>query len=378
MKLYEYQARKLLSEYGVPVPDGEVATTVQEVGDAARRMKGRVVVKAQVHTGGRGKAGGVKLASNAEEAEEAARKILGMEIKGYRVNELFVADAVDISEEFYISLLVERESKGPMFIVSREGGADIEEVAATSPEKITKWPIDPRYGILPFQARSIAYHLNTDAGVSRQIARVAAGMYRLMQGEDTSLVEINPLIVNESGEVWAIDAKITIDDNALYRHEELRALREKEDLSVTEKMARERDLSYVRLDGNVGCVVNGAGLAMATMDLIKYHGGAPANFLDIGGSSSPEKVTTALKIICSDTGVKSILLNIFGGITRCDDVAVGVKEFLAAKEIKAPIVIRLTGTNEKEGIEILKGLGLSATNSMDDAVRGAVEAVSGD
>jgi len=375
MKLYEYQARKLLSEYGVPVPDGEVATTVQEAGDAARRMNSGVVVKAQVHTGGRGKAGGVKLAANAEEAENAAKNILGMEIKGYEVKELLVAEAVDIAEGYYISVLVERESKGPMFITSREGGVDIEEVAADSPEKIMKWSIDPRYGVLPFQSRSIAYHLNADAAVAKQIAKVVAGMYNLMQGEDTSLVEINPLIVTGSGEVWAIDAKITIDDNALYRHEELRALREKEQLSVTEKMAREKDLSYVKLEGNVGCVVNGAGLAMATMDLIKYHGGEPANFLDIGGSSSPEKVTTALDIVCSDSGVRSILLNIFGGITRCDDVAMGVKEFLASKEINVPIVIRLTGTNEEKGIEILQELGLSATNSMDEAVKNAVDAV---
>ncbi len=375
MKLYEYQARKILSSYRIPVPDGEVAATVDEVMKEAQRIGGKVVVKAQVHTGGRGKAGGVKLAGNPEEAKSAAQDILGMDIKGYRVNEVLVARAVDISKEYYISLLVERESKMPMLIACREGGVDIEEVAEKSPKKIAKWSIDPRYGLLSFQARSMAYHLNPDPGVSRQIAKVIAGMYRLMEGEDTSLVEINPLILTTSGEVWAIDAKMTIDDNALYRHKEFGELRDKEVLSVTEKMARDKDLSYVKLDGEVGCIVNGAGLAMATMDLIKYHGAEPANFLDIGGSSSPEKVVTALEIICSDSRVKSILLNIFGGITRCDDVAVGVKEYLASQDIIVPIVIRLTGTNEKEGIDILKELGLSATNSMDEAVKKAVEIV---
>jgi succinyl-CoA synthetase beta subunit len=375
MKLYEYQARKVLSSYGIPVPDGGVAATVDEAMKEAQRIGGEVVVKAQVHTGGRGKAGGVKLAGDPEEAKSAAQDILGMDIKGFLVNEVLVAKAVDISQEYYISLLVERESKAPMFIVCREGGVDIEEVAKQSPEKITKWSIDPRYGLLSFQARSMAYYLNPDPGVSRQIAKVIAGMYRLLEGEDTSLVEINPLILTTSGEVWAIDAKMTIDDNALHRHKEFGELRDQEVLSVTEKMARDQDLSYVKLEGEVGCIVNGAGLAMATMDLIKYYGAEPANFLDIGGSSSPEKVVTALEIICSDSRVKSILLNIFGGITRCDDVAVGVKEFLTSQEINVPIVIRLTGTNEKEGIAILKDLGLSATNSMDEAVRKAVDIV---
>jgi len=376
MKLYEHQARKLLSSYGIPVPAGEAAGTIQEVQAAARRLSGRVVVKAQVPTGGRGKAGGIKLAKDAEEAERVAKDILGMEIKGYRVNEVLVTRAVDIAREYYIGLLIEREFKGPMFITCREGGMDIEEVASKSPEKIRKWMVDPRYGILPFQSRSMADHLSSDPGIARQIARVLEGMYRLMIEEDTSLVEINPLIHTPAGEIWAIDAKITIDDNALYRHKELRALREKEDLTITEKMAREKDLSYVKLDGRVGCIVNGAGLAMATMDLIKHYGAEPANFLDIGGSSSPEKVVTALEIICSDNAVRCVLINIFGGITRCDDVAIGVREYLASRKIEVPIVIRLTGTNEKEGIEILRGLGLPATNSMSEAVEKAVECVS--
>ncbi len=377
MKLFEHQARKLLAAYGIPVPEGDVARTPREAGEIARRLKGRAVVKAQVQIGGRGKAGGVKLANGPDEAENHARNILGMDIKGFKVNEVLVAKAVDIADEYYTSLLIERESKAPMFITCREGGVDIEEVASKSPEKIKKWSIDPRYKLLPFQARLMGYHLNEKIEVSRQIGRVMAGMYRLMESEDTSLVEINPLILTPSGEVWAIDAKITIDDSSLYRHEELRKLRQAEILSDTERMAREKDLSYVKLDGNVGCVVNGAGLAMATMDLIKYYGAEPANFLDIGGSSSPEKVVTALEIISHDRNVKCILLNIFGGITRCDDVAMGVKEFLASKEIKVPTVIRLTGTNEKQGIEILKGLGLSATNSMDEAVKKAVQVVSG-
>jgi succinyl-CoA synthetase beta subunit len=375
MKLFEYQARKFLSSYGIPVPEGEAASTVDEVKRVAQNLGGRVVVKAQVLTGGRGKAGGVKLADDAESAASKAEDILGMEIKGYTVNEVLVAKAVDISQEYYISLLVERESKAPMFIACREGGVDIEEVARTNPDAIVKWTIDPRYGLLPYHSRSIAYHLNPDPAVARQIAAVIAGMYRLWQGEDTSLIEINPLILTTNGEVWAIDAKITIDDSALYRHKELMELRQKEVLSPTEKMARDMDLSYVKLDGNVGCIVNGAGLAMATMDLIKYYGAEPANFLDIGGSSSPEKVITALEIICSDERVKCVLLNIFGGITRCDDVANGLKEFLSSRDIGVPIIIRLTGTNQEEGIGILNSLGLSATSSMDDAVKTAAETV---
>jgi succinyl-CoA synthetase beta subunit len=376
MKLYEHQARKLLAAYGIPVPEGDVATTPQEAAKIAQDLNSAVVVKAQVQIGGRGKAGGVKLADNPEEAEKHAQNILGMDIKGYTVNEILVAKAVDIASEYYVSILIERESKAPMFITCREGGVDIEEVANKSPEKIKKWTVDPRYKLMSFQGRLMGYHLNEKIEVTRQIGKVMAGMYRLMESEDTSLVEINPLILTPTGEVWAIDAKITIDDSSLYRHKELRELWEKEDLPVTERMARDQDLSYVKLDGDVGCVVNGAGLAMATMDLIKYHGGEPANFLDIGGSSNPEKVVTALEIISHDSNVKCILLNIFGGITRCDDVAMGVKEFLASREIKVPTVIRLTGTNEKEGIEILKDLGLSATNSMDEAVKNAVEVAS--
>jgi succinyl-CoA synthetase beta subunit len=373
MKLYEHQARKLLSSYGIPVPEGEVATSIQEVVEASRRIGRAVVIKAQVLTGGRGKAGGVKIAGTPEDAEKTAQEILGMEIKGFRVNEVLVAEAVEIESEFYTSLLIERETKGPLFITCREGGIDIEEVAKQRPDQIHRWPVDPRYGLLSFQARAMAYHLCREDEIVKRLAAVFVGMYRLMESEDTSLVEINPLILTPNGDVWAIDAKVTIDDNALYRHKEMRSLREKEVLSMTEKMAREQDLSYVKLDGEVGCIVNGAGLAMATMDLIKHHGGEPANFLDIGGSSSPEKVVTALEIICSDSRVKSILLNIFGGITRCDDVAVGVKEYLVEKKIEVPIVIRLTGTNEKKGIEILQELGLSATSSMDEAVQKAVE-----
>ncbi len=373
MKLYEHQARNLFSEYGIPVPVGKPAATPSEAESVAGEIGGKVVVKAQVLTGGRGKAGGVKLAHGPEEAGRVADAILGMDIRGYRVDKVLVARAVEILHEYYISLLVERDSKGPMFIACKEGGVEIEQVAKKSPEKIKKWPIDPVYGLLPFQSRAIAGYLNPDPKVSRVMAGVFAGMYGLMEREDASLVEINPIILSPSEEVWAIDAKVTIDDNAMFRHEEFRALREEEDLAVTERLARSKGLSYVKLHGDVGCIVNGAGLAMATMDLIKYYGAEPANFLDIGGSSSPDKVTTALDIISLDSDVKSILLNIFGGITRCDDVANGVKDFLAAREVEVPVVIRLTGTNEEQGIDILKGLGLSATNSMDEAVRKVVE-----
>ncbi|HSH45004.1 MAG TPA: ADP-forming succinate--CoA ligase subunit beta, partial [Longimicrobiales bacterium] len=359
---------------GMPVPPGEVATTPEEAERLARKYGGTVVVKAQVHAGGRGKAGGVKLASSAEEAREHAGTILGMEIKGLTVEKVLVTPAEDIETEAYVGIIVDRASKRPVFMVSREGGVDIEEVAATNPDAIRRLPVDPRYGLLPFQAYWLAASLYDDVKQQRAAAKLMRQLYASFMESGASLAEVNPLITTPSGEVKAIDAKMNIDDNELFRRAEIEGLRDTSSEPPSETTARDANLTYIKLDGNIGAVVNGAGLAMATMDLIKFYGGEPANFLDIGGSSNPEKVISALEIITSDPNVKVILFNIFGGITRCDDVANGIVTATNQIEMKVPLVIRLTGTNQEEGVRILEEAGFSASTSMDEVVQKAVEA----
>lgn len=377
MDLHEYQAKDLFRQAGMPVPPGETVTTPEEAGAVAAKYGGMVVVKAQVHAGGRGKAGGVKLAKTPEEAQGYAADILGMEIKGLTVNRVLVTPAEDIDTESYVSVLVDRESQCPMFMLSAEGGVDIEEVAATNPEAIHKVMIDPRYGLLPHQAYRMATLLYQEKGLVKQAAKVLTQLYDAFVSNGCSLAEINPLITTPGGEVKAIDAKVSIDDNELFRHPEIEDLRDREAEPWSEAKAREAGLSFVKLDGDVGCCVNGAGLAMATMDLVKFYGGAPANFLDIGGSSNPDKVVAALEIITADPNVKAILFNIFGGITRCDDVANGIVEATQRIDIKTPIVIRLTGTNEEEGLRILEGAGFAAASSMDAVVEKAVALAAG-
>ncbi|HUG00574.1 MAG TPA: ADP-forming succinate--CoA ligase subunit beta [Longimicrobiales bacterium] len=372
MNLHEYQARDLLRAHGVPVPPGEVARTAEEAGAAARAIGGPVVVKAQVHTGGRGKAGGVKLASTPEEAADRAGAILGMDIKGLKVERVLVAEAADIDTEAYAGVIVDRDSKRAVFMVSRQGGVDIEEVAATDPDAIRKLAVDPRYGLLPHQAYWLAVSLYDDAGQQRACAEILRQLWNAFRDAGASLAEINPLITTPEGDVVAIDAKFTIDDNELFRRPGIEALRDTASEPLSETRARDANLTYIKLDGDIGAVVNGAGLAMATMDLIKHYGGEPANFLDIGGSSNPQKVVDALGIITGDANVKVILFNIFGGITRCDDVANGIIEATRRIDIHVPLVIRLTGTNEEEGVAILEGAGLSAATSMDDVVQRAV------
>jgi len=373
VNLHEYQARDLLKGAGIPVPDGEVATTPDEAAAIAKRMGTAVVVKAQVHAGGRGKAGGVKLAKDASEARAHAEKILGMDIKGLTVEKVLVAPAAEIASESYVGVVVDRASQRPVLMVSPAGGIDIEEVAAKTPEKIFKQPIDPKYGLLPHQAMAMGFKLYSDVKQVRQAATIMRQLYSAFQQAGGSLAEINPLITTPTGDVIAIDAKIVVDDNELERRPRIAELRDTSSEAESEVRARDMGLSYIKLEGNVGCCVNGAGLAMATMDLVKYYGGEPANFLDIGGSSSPEKVITALNIITSDRNVKAILFNIFGGITRCDDVANGI--VTASKEITidVPIVIRLTGTNEEEAVKILEAAGLDALTDMDEAVQQAVK-----
>jgi succinyl-CoA synthetase beta subunit len=373
MKIHEYQARKIFRDHGLPVPPHRVAETPAEAEAAARELGGRTVVKAQVHVGGRGKAGGVKLADDPGQTREAAAKILGMDIKGLTVRKVLVAPAVDIAQEAYVGIIVDRSSQRPVLMVSAAGGVDIEEVARETPEEIHKVAIDPRYGLLNHQAMALGFALYDGLGHAREAANCFQRLYRVFESLDASLAEINPLVVTKDGALSAIDAKINLDDNALFRHPELEELRDPSSEVPAETEAREKGLSYVKLDGTVGCIVNGAGLAMATMDLIKYYGAEPANFLDIGGSSNPEKVVHAMRIILSDPNVRTILFNIFGGITRCDDVANGIVAALKQLEVDVPIVIRLTGTNEKEALAILDSVNLPATNSMDEVVQKAIE-----
>jgi succinyl-CoA synthetase beta subunit len=372
LNIHEYQAKELLVAHGIPVPMGEVATTPEEAEAITRRLGGTVVIKAQVHTGGRGKAGGVKLAKTPEEAREKAGQILGMEIKGLVVQKVLIAPAEDIASEAYVGIIMDRASKTAVWMVSAAGGIDIEEVAATEPEKIHKLAVDPRYGFLPHQAYLLATKLYDDARQQRAAAQILLQLYAAFEDAGASLAEINPLITTPAGEVKAIDAKFNIDDNELFRRPEVEALRDDSSEAPAEVLAREAGLTFIKLDGDVGCVVNGAGLAMATMDLVKYYGGEPANFLDIGGSSNPEKVVNALKIITSDPAVKVILFNIFGGITRTDDVANGIVTATRQIDIGVPIVIRLTGTNEEIAVKILEEAGFSAMTDMDEAVQKAV------
>ena len=377
MNLHEYQARDILKRFGVPVPDAEVAATPDEVRAIATRLGGKVVVKAQVHAGGRGKAGGVKLANGADAAKAAASAILGMKIKGLTVHKVLVAPAAEITSESYVGIVLDRVSQRPVLMVSAAGGIDIEEVAAKTPEKIHRLGIDPRYGLLAHQALGLAFKLYKDVTQARAAADIMQKLSTVVYAVGASLAEINPLVTTPKGEVVALDAKIVVDDNELDRRPEIAALRDATAEEPSEVRAREAGLTFIKLDGNVGCCVNGAGLAMATMDLVKYYGGDPANFLDIGGSSNPQKVVNALRIITADPNVKAILFNIFGGITRGDDVANGIVQATQQVPLKVPIVIRLTGTNEREGVAILTKAGYSALTDMDEAVQKVVAAAQG-
>ena len=376
MNLHEYQARELLARYGIPVPQGEVAETPEQALAIAQRLAGGgpVMVKAQVHAGGRGKAGGVKRAKDAAEAAQHAATILGMTIKGLTVRKVLVVPAAEIATESYAGIVVDRESRRPALMVSAAGGVDIEEVAAHTPERIQRLAVDPRYGLLPHQALTLGFGLYGELAQARAAAGILEKLYAAFYGVGASLAEINPLATTPDGRVVALDAKIVIDDNELDRRPDIAALRDASAEAPSEARAREAGLTFIKLDGAVGCCVNGAGLAMATMDLVKYYGGEPANFLDIGGSSNPQKVVNALRIITADPNVTAILFNIFGGITRCDDVANGIVEATRQLSLKVPLVIRLTGTNEAAAVQILTAAGFSALTDMDEAVQRAVAA----
>ncbi len=378
MKIHEYQAKQVFAEAGIPVPEGQVATTPLEAYEIAKAVNRPVMVKAQVHVGGRGKAGGIKYAENAESAKILSQKIIGMDIKGLEVKKVLVTVAEDIISESYVGIILDRATKKPVIMVSPAGGVDIEEVAAKTPEKIFKLYVEPIAGLRPFQARNLAYKLYRDISQVRAAADIIMKLYKVFWDRDCSLVEINPLITNANGNVIALDAKINIDDNALYRQKAIEAMRDIDAEEPSEVEARDADLSFVKLDGYIGCIVNGAGLAMATMDLVKKYGGEPANFLDIGGSSNPQKVVSAVKIILDDPNVRAILINIFGGITRCDDVANGIVAAFKELNPAVPVVVRLTGTNEKEAASILRSVNLPSADTLDNVVKKTIELAGGE
>ena len=376
MKIHEYQAKEIFADYEIPVSDEILCHSVEEVEKAAEKLGLPVVVKAQVLAGGRGKAGGVKLAKTKEELVNAANQILGMDIKGYTVEKVLTAKAISFTDEFYVGLTIDRNSKSVVFMASSEGGVEIEEVAKENPDAIHKFIIDAEIGLMPFQARQIAFKLFSDIKLVRQGADLFEKLYRLFIDTDASLAEINPLVITADGNLMALDGKMNFDDNALFRQPEVLEMREPTEDEKTEIEAKEKGLTFIKLDGNIGCMVNGAGLAMATMDIIKIYGGEPANFLDIGGSSNPQKVIDAMNLLLADQNVKAVMINIFGGITRCDDVAKGIISALDQMDVKIPIVVRLSGTNAAEGLEILKKTNLVTVASMGEAAEKAIEMAS--
>ncbi|WCK52913.1 ADP-forming succinate--CoA ligase subunit beta [Aneurinibacillus sp. Ricciae_BoGa-3] len=385
MNIHEYQGKEILKQYGVVVPNGKVAFTVDEAVEAAKTLNSSVyVVKAQIHAGGRGKAGGVKIAKNLDEVRTYAQEILGKVLvthqtgpEGKEVKRLLIEEGCDIKKEYYVGVVVDRQTGRVVMMASEEGGTEIEEVAERSPEKIIKEVIDPAVGLQPFQARNLAFAINIPKKLVNKAAKFMLSLYAAFVDKDCSIAEINPLVVTGDGNVMALDAKLNFDSNALFRHKDIVELRDLEEEDPKESEASKYELNYIALDGNIGCMVNGAGLAMATMDIIKHYGGDPANFLDVGGGATAERVTAAFKLILSDENVKGIFINIFGGIMKCDVIASGVVE--AAKEVKLdrPLVVRLEGTNVELGKQILResGLNLVAAESMADGAQKIVELV---
>ena len=374
MKLHEYQSKRIFAQYGAPIPRGDVATTPEQARQIAARLGTRVVCKAQVLVGGRGKAGGIRLAAHPDQAEQVADQILGMKIKGLTVKKVLVDEAADISNEIYLGIVIDRAQRRPVMMASAEGGVEIEEVARTAPDRIVKIAIDPFLGLQPYQGRELAFGIGISKELVAEFVRIAQCLYNAFVGCDASLAEINPLVVTAEGKLLALDGKILVDDNALFRHFDLAEMRDADEETPEEQEARRYGLSYVKLDGEIGCMVNGAGLAMATMDITKLYGGAPANFLDIGGGAQAEKVAAALRIILSDPNVKAVLFNIFGGITRCDEVARGILAALKEVPTRVPMVARLVGTNEEEGRRILAEAHMITAATLTEAAQQAVAA----
>ena len=382
MKIHEYQAKSVLARYGVPVPRGEVASSAAEAGEIARRLGGNIsVVKAQIHAGGRGKGGGVKVAKSAGEAEQLAAAIIGMTLvthqtgpEGRKVGRVLVEEGLEIDRELYLSVLIDRAAAAPVVIASAAGGMDIEEVAATDPDKILREHIDRGTGIVPFQARKLAFGMGLPGAVAGKFVKLLESIYKAFIDTDASMIEINPLILTKGGDLLALDAKVTFDDNALYRHPDLRDFRDLAEEDPLEVEASKFSLNYIRLDGNIGCMVNGAGLAMATMDIIKLSGGEPANFLDVGGGANADQIKNAFRILMMDKNVKAVLINIFGGILRCDVLAAGVIAAVTDLGVPVPIVVRMEGTNVEEGKRMLKesGLKFATADSMGEAAEKVV------
>ena len=378
MKLHEYQSKRVFAQYGVPIPHGEVASSPAEARAIAEKIGKPVVIKSQVLVGGRGKAGGIKLARTPDEAEEVAGHILGMDIKGLTVKKVLVDEAADIRSEIYLGAVLDRNARRVAIMASSEGGVEIEEVASQTPEKIITVHVHPLLGMQGYQARQLAYGIGLPKEHISAFAKIAQSLYRAFVESDASLAEINPLVINGDNQLEAVDGKILLDDSALPRQKQMAAMRDPDEDSPTETEAREAGLSYIDLDGEIGCMVNGAGLAMATMDIIKLYGGNPANFLDIGGGAGAEKVLSALSIILRDARVKAVLINIFGGITRCDEVANGIVEAIDSLHVDVPIVVRMVGVNEDEGRQILAASNLPSANRLSEAVQMAVAAAKGE
>ena len=375
MKLHEYQSKAIFAKYGIPIPKGSVVANSDEARQIAAQIGRKVAVKAQVLVGGRGKAGGIKLAANPDEAETVADQILEMKIKDLTVRKVLVEEALNIAREIYLCVVVDRAARHATMMASSAGGVDIEEVARTTPEKIARVSIDPALGLQEFQARELAFAIGISKSLVREFAAIALGLYHAFVERDASLAEINPLVVTAEHTLIAADGKIVLDDSALYRHPALEQLRDVDEETPAEEKARKAGLSYVKLDGDIGCMVNGAGLAMATMDVIKFYGGEPANFLDIGGGARADKVKVAMEIILSDPNVKAVLINIFGGITRCDEVARGITEGMSQVKTNVPIVTRIVGTNAEEGLQILTCASMLTAKTLEEAAQKAVAAV---
>ncbi|MBB30951.1 MAG: ADP-forming succinate--CoA ligase subunit beta [Gemmatimonadetes bacterium] len=384
MKIHEYQAKEVLKEFGVPVPDGGLAKTPDEAREIAERLGGTVVVKAQIHAGGRGKGGGVKIAKTPDEAHEFANDILGMQLvthqtgpEGQKVKQVWIEQGTEIERELYLGIVLDREQSRLVIMASQDGGMDIEEVAANTPERILKETVDPSVGLLRFQASRLAFGLGLEGDQQKQGVRFINALYQAYSATDCSLAEINPMVITKDGDVVALDAKMNFDDNALLRHKDIFELRDTDEEDPLEVEASKFDLNYIKLDGEVGCMVNGAGLAMATMDIVKYAGSSPANFLDVGGGTNVERVKNAFRILMSDKDVKAVLINIFGGIVRCDRVAEGVVQALHSLSVDLPIVVRIQGTNAEEGAKILEesDLEFRVARELKEAAEGVVEAV---
>ena len=378
MKLHEYQSKRIFAQYGVPIPQGDVASTPEQARRIAARLGKRVVVKSQVLVGGRGKAGGIRLAADPDEAEEIADQILGMHIKGSVVKKVLVDEAAEIDTEIYLGIVIDRARRRPIMMASSEGGVEIEEVARATPERIVKIAIDPFLGLQAYQARDLAFGIGLPKELVNDFVKIAQGLYTAFVECDASLAEINPLVITGERKLLAVDGKMLLDDNGLFRHFELAEMRDADEETPEEQEARRHGLSYVKLDGQIGCMVNGAGLAMATMDITKLYGGAPANFLDIGGGAQAEKVAAALRIILSDPNVKAVLFNIFGGITRCDEVAKGILAALREVPTQVPMVARLVGTNEEQGRQILAEANMITAATLTEAAQKAVAAARGE